>query len=266
MNMRLLIVWSGVLFPLLGIACDGGDRKVCERQFGELVTYRTEAMVAAFGELFDTLPEEIQITFVSSKDPQYTRFLEGYAYDSEHKMLFFPFEMSRMKTPSPLGYASYYWPYYEDIYARREYPVIEAVDNVLWGIFLRTAASSQGLTWPHSDCKSVDVGKRLPCEMLVTGIAEYIKQRPLPLFNANRLDRIWPADYAGFTRRVWISDDEYGDVRRYGGILLITPLIKEFGVRRALTYLAKTPFEVEQDDLRGSAKRYQARARQALVW
>jgi hypothetical protein len=58
--------------------------------------------------------------------------------------------------------------------------------------------------------------------------------QPCPGFG----DRIWPKDFAAFCKRVWRTDAEYRDVQRYGGILLIGPLIGEFGVRRTLAYLA----------------------------
>ena len=43
------------------------------------------------------------------------------------------------------------------------------------------------------------------------------------------------------------------------------PLIGEFGVPRALAYLAQTPFQIEENNLRVSAQRYQDRARDALL-
>jgi len=76
---------------------------------------------------------------------------------------------------------------------------------------------------------------------------------------------IWPEDFAGFLRRVWQREDpEYIDVQRYGGILLVEPLINEFGVPRALTYLARTPFRIEDNNVHSSALRYQERAREFL--
>jgi hypothetical protein len=53
-------------------------------------------------------------------------------------------------------------------------------------------------------------------------------------------------------------------VQRYGGILLIGPLIDQFGVPRALAYIAQTPFLIEDNNLRLSAQRYQEKARQTL--
>jgi hypothetical protein len=85
------------------------------------------------------------------------------------------------------------------------------------------------------------------------------------MFNENRIDRVWPEDFAGFVERNWRrGESEYRDVQRYGGLLLVRPLIGEFGVPRALAYLAQTPFRIEDNNLRVSAQRYQDRARDAL--
>lgn len=264
--MRLCIVWAGTLFPLLGIACDSADRHRCEEQFIALVSYRTEAMQAAFGDLFGALPAEMQIKFVRTKDPEYERFGGREGYDQEHHKLIFPRYVLGAKTPNPLRWTGYYWPFYQEERYRIEFPIIEAVDNVLWSAFLQEAARASGMSWPHKDCASVDVSKRLPCEMLIKGIAEHVKERRSPIFNSNRLDRIWPEDFSGFRKRVWRKgDQEYMDVQRYGGIMLLRPLINEFGVPRALVYVAQTPFHVEENNMHVSALRYQERARDALT-
>ncbi|MET0987760.1 MAG: hypothetical protein ABW034_20375 [Steroidobacteraceae bacterium] len=65
----------------------------------------------------------------------------------------------------------------------------------------------------------------------------------MQLFNENRLDLIWPEDFTEFQRTVWLQDPQYADVRRYGGILLVKPLIAQFGVPRALAYVAQTPLK-----------------------
>lgn len=264
--MRSCIVLAGAFFPLLSFACDSTDRHKCEEQFIALVSYRTEAIQAAFGNLFGTLPAELQVKFVRTKDPDYARFGGHEAYDQEHRKLIFPRYVLGAKTPNPLRWAGYYWPFYQEERYRIEFPIIEAVDNVLWSAFLQEAAKARGLSWPHKDCASVDVTRRLPCEMLVKGIAEHVKELRSPIFNSNRLDRIWPEDFSGFRKRVWRKDNqEYMDVQRYGGILLIRPLINEFGVPRALMYVAQTPFRVEENNMRTSALRYQEQAREALT-
>lgn len=231
-----------------------------------LVAYRSEAISTAFGDLSGALPDEIEVRFVSSRHAEYEQFGGMLAYDPEHRVLIVPRRLARNKMPNPLLFALSYWPYYQNAQYRQLYPIIEAIDNVLWGAYLAESARTRGLSWPHEDCASVEVDKRLPCEMVVQGVAEHIKQTRAPIFNANRLDRIWPQDFASFRKRVWRTDEEYQTVRRYGGILLIRPLINEFGAPRALAYVARTPFRIEHDDLRASARRYQERARQALVW
>jgi hypothetical protein len=81
----------------------------------------------------------------------------------------------------------------------------------------------------------------------------------------NRVDQIWPEDFSDFRKRVWRTDQEYQDVQRYGGIMLIKPLIEEFGVPRTLAYVAQTPFRVDDNNnLREAAQRYQERARESL--
>jgi hypothetical protein len=100
--------------------------------------------------------------------------------------------------------------------------------------------------------------------MLVEGIAEHLTEMRGPIFNSNRLDRIWPENFSEFCKRVWRTDQEYLEVQRYGGILLVRPLVDEFGVPRALAYIAQTPFKVEDDNLRASAMRYQETARDSL--
>ena len=148
---------------------------------------------------------------------------------------------------------------------RSAFPVVETVDQLIWTAYLQEAAKSRGLSWPHKDCDSHDLGQRLPCEMLVEGVNEHLKEVRTPIFNANRLDMIWPENFAAFRRGLWDDGDRtYLDVQRFGGILLIRPLINEFGVPRALAYIAQTPFQIEDNNLRLSAQRYQERARQTL--
>lgn len=262
--MRWWIALAGILFPLLGLTCEGTDRRECKKQFRELVSYRAQAIDTAFGDLFGALPAEIQIKFVAIKDPEYALFGGREAYDLKRRTLIFPRRVLGAKMPNPLRWAAYYWPFYQSEQYRLQFPVVEAIDNVLWNAFLQEAATARGMPWPHKECGAVDVGKRLPCEMLVKSIAENVKALRGPLFNANRLDQIWPDDFSVFRERVWRTDQEYLDVQRYGGIMLIKPLIDEFGVPRTLAYLAQTPFRVEENNLRQAALRYQDQARQAL--
>lgn len=268
--MRAWSTWAGaaifLLSPMLGNACESGDRRRCKEEFSTLVSYRTDAMQSAFGALFGSLPDEIQIKFVTTKDPEYKMYDGEVYYDQERRTLIFPRRVLGAKTPNPLRWAVYYWPFYENEQYQQTFPIIEVIDTVLWSAYLQEAAKVRGLPWPHKGCQSVDVSKRLPCEMLVHGISEHLKAIRIPLFNSNRVDRIWPEDFAAFRQRAWRhGDQEYLDVQKYGGILLIKPLLSEFGVPRALEYIAQTPFQIEDNNLRLSALHYQERARQALV-
>jgi hypothetical protein len=263
--MRRWIALAALLFPLLGHACEGTDRRECKKQFRELVSYRAQAIDTAFGDLFGTLPAEIQIKFVTAKDPEYVLFGGREGYDLKRRTLIFPRRVLGSKTPNPLRWAAYYWPFYQNEQYRLQFPVVEVIDNVLWNAFLQEAASARGGQWPHKECSAVDVGRRLPCEMLVKGIAENVKAIRGPLFNVNRVDQIWPEDFGVFRKRVWRTDQEYLDVQRYGGIMLIKPLIEEFGVPRTLAYVAQTPFRVDDNNnLRQAAQQYQERARESL--
>jgi hypothetical protein len=187
------------------------------------------------------------------------------AYDPAQHQLLLPRRMAFSKLPSPLRWASYYWPYYQSAGMQKEFPVIEAIDNALWSAYLQESAQASGLTWPHKDCDSVEVGTRLPCDMLRTGLVEHLKEDHSRLFNVNRLDRIWPDDFLAFQKRVWRDDLEYAEVQRYGGIALVRPLVGEFGVPRVLAYIAQTPFRVGDGNMHASAIRYQQQARQVLT-
>lgn len=263
--MRVWIALVAVLLPALSLACESSDRRECKKQFKELISFRAQAMDAAFGDLLGMLPAELQVKFVTTKDPEYLLFGGREGYDQKHRTLVFPRRVLGAKTPNPLRWAAYYWPVYQNEQYRLQFPIIEAIDNVLWFAYLQEAATSRGLQWPHRECGAVDVGRRLPCEMLVKGIAEHVKAVRSPLFNSNRLDRIWPEDFTEFRKRVWRTDQEYLEVQRYGGIMLIKPLIDEFGVPRTLAYLAQTPFKVEENNLRVAALRYQQHAREMLT-
>lgn len=259
---RLGLACITLLFPLLSFACESVNREQCKQRFAALVKYRTEAITTAFGDLLGTLPPNLEVRFLGTKELAETDGKE--TYDQEHRTLVFPRRLLSAKLPNPLRAAAYYWPFYENEQYRTAFPVVETIDQLIWTAYLQEAAKERGLEWPHKDCKSHDVSKRLPCEMLVEGINEHLKEVRTPIFNANRLDMIWPEDFANFRRTLWRRDQEYLDVQRYGGILLIGPLIDQFGVPRALAYVAQTPFHIEDNNLRLSAQRYQERAREVL--
>jgi hypothetical protein len=253
------------LLPLLALACESGDRRRCQEEFRTLISYRTEAIEGAFGDVFSVLPAQIRIRFVKTQDPDYAVFGGRMAYDIEHGTLILPRRVLSAKTPNPLRSTVYYWPFYEYERYREEYPIIGAIDTMLWSAYLQEAARSAGLPWPHKDCSSVNVAKRLPCEMLLNGALEHVTSLRSPLFNSNRIDLIWPEDFGTMRKRVWRTDQEYRDVQHYGGILLVQPLVNEFGVPRAFAYIAQTPFQVEDNNLRQSATHYQDRAREVLT-
>jgi hypothetical protein len=262
---KLWIASVVALLPVMGWACEAQDRQLCEHRLTELITHRTAAIDYAFGNVSAGLPMQIDVKFFRADDPDYSGLDGMVAYDPAQHQLLLPRRMVFSKFPNPLRWASYYWPYYQSAVMQKEFPVIEAIDNALWSAYLQESAQASGLTWPHKDCDSVEVGTRLPCDMLRTGLVEHLKEDHLRLFNANRLDRIWPNDFLAFQKRVWRDDLEYAEVQRYGGIALVRPLVGEFGVPRVLAYIAKTPFRVDDGNMHASAIRYQQQARQALA-
>ncbi len=257
---RACIVLFSALLPSLAFACEGGWRQ-CERAFGELVSYRAEAIERAFGNFRAIMPERIAIKFVGPRDAEYKLFDRRVAYDVSQEVLVVPRFMTASRIPNPVRASAHYWPFYQNELYRETFPLVLAVDNALWGAYLQEAAKARGLSWPHPNCASVDIGERLPCEMLVEGVAAHLTSVRNPMFNENRLDRIWPSDFRSFRDRVWRRDDRrYVEVQRYGGLLLVKPLIDRYGAPSALFYIAQTPFEMQNEDLRRSALRYQERA------
>ena len=253
------------VLPALGVACDMSERKACEQRILALVAYRSEAIAHAFGDLSAALPDQVRVKFVRSNAPEHPLPSDTVAYAPEERVLFMSRSFLDAKLPNPLGWAASYWPFYEQQQARETFPVVEAIDDALWNAYLQAAATARGMAWDSADCRSAYVEKRLPCEMVTSAIAHVVKTRRLPMFNENRIDRVWPEDFAGFVERNWRrGESEYRDVQRYGGLLLVRPLISEFGVPRALAYLVQTPFRIVDNNLRVSAQRYQDRARDAL--
>lgn len=262
---RLCILWVAAVLPVCGFACDGTSRQKCKEQLGVLVSYRAEAIERAFGNLPSVMPARIAVKFVGPHDAEYKKYGRRVAYDPSQETLIVPRQYIAARMPRPIQASAYYWPFYENELYRQTFPLIVAVDNALWGAYLQESAEARGLTWPHSNCLSSDITVRLPCEMLVAGVAEHLTTVRNPMFNTNRIDRMWPQDFASFRARVWRRDDpRYLDVQRYGGLMLVKPLIDEFGVPNALYYIAQTPFTIENDNVKASALRYQKRAREWL--
>jgi hypothetical protein len=253
------------LLPVFGLACDLSERKACEKRIVALVAYRSEAIENAFGDLSAALPDQVRVKFAGSEDSEHPLPSGAIAYDPKERVLFMSRSFLDARLPNPLRWAASYWPLYEQQQARETFPIVEAIDDALWNAFLQAAATARGVAGSAVDCRSPYVEKRLPCEMVTSAIAHIVKTRRLPLFNENRIDRLWPEDFAGFVERNWRrGESEYRDVERYGGLLLVRPLIGEFGVPRVLAYLAQTPFQIEEGNVRLSAQRYQERARDAL--
>jgi hypothetical protein len=262
---KLSIVLVGALVPILGFACESTNRQKCKEQVGELVSYRAEAIERAFGNLLEVLPAKIGVKFVGPRDAEYKKYARRVAYDPSQEMLIVPRQYIAARIPRPLRASAYYWPFYENDLYRETFPLITAVDNALWGAYLQEAAQARGLTWPHANCLSADITTRLPCEMLLAGVAEHLTAVRDPMFNTNRIEQIWPQDFESFRSRVWRRDDpRYMNVTRYGGLMLIKPLIDEFGVPSVLYYIAQTPFEIENDNVKESALSYQEHAREWL--
>lgn len=253
-----------MLCPVVAGACDSGDRHRCRAQIGQLIAYRSEAIEYAFGSIFDVLPDNVEVRFVSSSDPQYAKFSGRVAYDQTEHVMIVPRRYIDAETPNPLRWATAYWPYYRNPQYQTAFPLIGAIDSALWGAVLQEIASVHGLSWPHAQCSSLDIRERLPCQMLIAGVGSLLTENREPIFNANRLDRIWPENFSQFEQQAWRTQREYNEVQRYGGVLLLRPLFSEFGVPNALAYIAQTPFTVEEGNMRLSAQRYQEKAREVL--
>lgn len=262
--MKHWILCASLLLPTVGLACDD-ERSRCEQQLLELLSYRTQAIQGAFGDLSLALPTQLRIEFVKSDDPAHRLLGRSIVYQPDSKQLLLPRSVMHARLPHSLRHTAYYWPFYQNETLREEFPIVEAFDDAIWSMFLQEAARSSGNTWPHSNCNAIAIGKRLPCRMLLSAAARFVKVRGELLFNENRIDRIWPDDIAAFDERNFRqSDPDYADVLRFGGILLLRPLVAEFGVPRVLAYVAQTPLLIEDDSLRISALRYQELARNVL--
>jgi hypothetical protein len=246
------------------MACGVDDRKLCNERWQQLISYRAEAIEFAFGNPF-ALPDHIGVEFFSADDPRYGPLRGRVAYDSQRHVLLVSRSLRSSEFPRPLRSAQAYWPFYVNGTYHDEFKVIGAIDNALWTAYLQEAAEVHGLSWPHAACTSIDVGRRLPCEMVLAGIVEHLTTLRPPIFNENQLDTIWPEDFARFRGRVWLGDPEYEAVKRYGGIMLMRPLIAQFGVVPVMAYAAQTPFDVRESSLRLAALRYQQQAREALA-
>lgn len=237
-----------------------------EQLFAQLVSDRARAIDLAFGQTFAPYVTELRVVFLGPDEWKATHRSGLAAYEPEAHTLYFIRRLQYAAPPPTTGSARQYWPWYEEPW-RSAYPVVEVIDDALWTTVLTEAARARNQTWPHAQCTSLDFVERLPCEMLMQGIAAHTKQTKVPMFNENRLAEIWPDDVIELRAHAWRNDSSaYENVRKYGGYLLLRPLVREFGVARTLSYVAGTPFHIEENNLRISAERYQQRAQEALAW
>ena len=194
--MRRWWIAVAVLFcPVVAAACDSSDRHRCRELIGQLIAYRGEAIEYAFGSVFGSLPSRVEVKFVSSRDPQYVKYAGRVAYDQSERTLVVPRRYIDAQIPMPLRWAASYWPYYRNPTYRETYPLIAAIDSALWGAVLQETAHARGLSWPHPGCGSIDMSQRLPCEMLIAGVGAMLTETQSSIFNANRVDRLWPENF-----------------------------------------------------------------------
>ena len=256
--------WAQASGPVVVVSPERAAPAARERQFARLVSERARAIDLAFGETFTPGVPELRIVLMRSG--KWAAEHPTGEYEPTSRTLYFAQRLQYEEAPFSTEYTTQYWPWYGQS-LRGAYPVVEIIDGALWTVVLEEAARAHDQTWPHEACGSFDIVERLPCEMLLYGVAGHTTQVTPPLFNENRMSDIWPEDLAEFRKRVWRGDDNaYRDARKFGGYLLLRPLVRRFGVTRTLGYVASTPFRVEENNLRLSAERYQRNAEEALAW
>ncbi|MFC4313681.1 hypothetical protein ACFPN2_31700 [Steroidobacter flavus] len=234
-----------------------------ERRFLEVVVLREAAIDHALGPILEDACTKITLEFAVPDDASYPS--DAAAYDPSRHTLTFRRQLLGWVGRGVQSWARAYWPYYKNDDMRAMLPVIEIIDDALWMTHLQEAAHRKGLTWPPQECASLDIQKRLGCEMLVWGAMT--SRRPAqPMFNTNRVDMFWPENLQELRARGWRQGDAvYRDVQQLGGSMLVRPLIAEFGVPRVLQYIAQTPFYIQDDNVRASVLQYQEQARLALT-
>ena len=263
--MLRVMLLACILLPSLSGACSVKMTMECHR-LADLVSDRMLAITTTFGDLAPIMPQNMQVRFMKGYHPEYRLYGGKPGYDAESNTLFLPYVITANPVPDFRAEAREYWPYYSDPMLDEQYPVVQQVDAILWNLYMQEAARRSGLTWPHADCSSPDPALRLPCEMVTTGALEFVSHVQPRIFNANLIERIWPEDYSGLTEHLWRRNDRAAmDVKRYGGLLLLQPLVRKFGVPRALAYIAQTPFQVEQNNMRLSALQFQERAMRSVM-
>lgn len=63
------------------------------------------------------------------------------------RALLLPHSAVSTKLPKPLRQTAYYRVLYENAIARKAFPLIEAIDDALWSVFLREAARRRSNIW-----------------------------------------------------------------------------------------------------------------------
>jgi hypothetical protein len=246
------------------ISSEGAIPTLRARLFALLVRDRARAIELAFGETFMPHVTELRIVLLDADEWTAAGLSGVTAYVPESHTLYFSRRLLYALTPPGTMSATQYWPWHEQP-LRDIYPVVEVIDAALWTTLLQESAREHKLSWPHPQCGSLDIAERLPCEMLVQGVAAHTTRVKAPLFNENRMGEIWPEDLSQLG--AWRNDDRaFQNIRKYGGYLLLRPLVREFGIARTLSYVAGTPFRIEDNNVRVSAERYQRRAQEALAW
>ena len=242
----------------------GGRAESGHSPLTQLVRARSRAIEAAFPGFLEISDFKLAIAPVRTC-PKAATYLA--CYDAEQNTLTFTREVHSAADGRLLQVAEDYWLFYEHAVLRDAFAIIGIIDDALWNAFMSEIAQKYEMSWPHEDCDSIQLSKRLACEMLVSGVESNLRSRHSRIYNANRLDRLWPDDIGFLQRSVRRSRDrEYAQVRDLGGTELLQPLIKEFGAVRVFAYVAQTPFSIEENDVRASALRYQESARSALGW
>jgi hypothetical protein len=232
--------------------------------FKELVRARSRAIEAAFPGFLAI--SDLNLAIVpGTACPTRATYLA--CYDAAQNTLTFTREVLSGADSRLLQGAEDYWVFYEHPMLRDEFPIIGIIDGALWNAFMSEIAQKYEISWPHEDCGSIQLSKRLGCEMLVSGVESSLRFRHSRIYNANRLDRLWPDNISSLEHSARPSHNrEYAQVRDLGGTELLQPLIKEFGAARVFAYVAQTPFSIEENNVRASALRYQELARSALGW
>jgi hypothetical protein len=235
-----------------------------QRQFLDLVEARARAIESAFPGFVPDVDFKLALRRQTACSAQATQLA---CYDAEQNTLTFDRTALEFLDKRLAASAKDYWVFYEHMELRVAFPLIAIIDGALWNAFMNEIAQAHHVSWPHEGCGSAQLAQRLACEMLVSGVDNELRVRHSRMYNANRLDRLWPDNLVALERSAWRSADrQYDEVRDLGGIQLLKPLIEEFGAARVIAYVAQTPFSIEDNNVRASALRYQERARDALAW